>query len=101
MANFMMIICNIYPIPFCHRHLLLHLSTHAACCAEAQVEWTPSRAGWQTAPPARKRTVPSLSRLCVLTVADCIDYVESLRGLPQVYLVRLRRAVQPGWVPDE
>lgn len=63
-------------------------TAHSTCFAEGDVEWKPARPGWQTAPPNRKKAVPSLSRLCILTVADCIDYVESLYGLPQVYLVR-------------
>eukprot|EP00892_Ulva_mutabilis_P010838 jgi/Ulvmu1/8126/UM040_0021.1 len=69
------------------------LLAQADDAGEGLVEWKPSRPGWQTSQRTRRRTVPSLSRLCVLTVADCIDYVESLTGLPQVYLNQLAECV--------
>lgn len=53
------------------------------------MDWKPSRVGWQSAAQRRGRTgIPSLSELCCVVVADHIGLVESLVGLPQMYLVR-------------
>jgi hypothetical protein len=52
------------------------------------VQWQPSRENWQQRRPRGRRDVPPLSQLCCITVAEHIGSVESLRGLPQIYMAR-------------
>lgn len=53
------------------------------------IDWKPTRPHWQQQRPRGRREVPRLSQLCCVVVANYIDSVESLQGLPQLYLVRL------------
>lgn len=57
--------------------------------AEELVQWQPSRPGWQQTRPQPRRGLPRLSQLCSVVVAEHIDYVDSLRGLPQLHVVRI------------
>jgi hypothetical protein len=56
--------------------------------AEDALDWKPSRPNWATSQQPRERSIKRLAELCVNKIADYVDCVESLVGLPQIYVVR-------------
>lgn len=58
------------------------MSSHAA---EA-LSWKP-RSNWESCQRPKERSVQPLADMCVNVIADYVDCVESLVGLPQIYVV--------------
>jgi hypothetical protein len=57
--------------------------------ADVAINWQPTREGWQQVRLRGRSEVAKLSHLCCIVVANHIDSVASLEGLPQLYLVRV------------